>query len=224
MNKPQSPRRPRGRGPKRNNKGNGAGRGDNRARGNPRQSLEKYKTMARDALQTGDRVLAEYYLQHADHYQRVCNERFGVSSDEDIATEGDMADQDEQGQSRRPQRSRSQRADAASAAERAERATAQTDYAEQPAISDSADEAVVDSDAGKSDADAAPQARPNGRRRPAQRKTRAAAATDESVKTSEPSETADKEVAMTEAEDAPVKPRPRRRRKVVEEAADAAPE
>jgi len=58
-----------------NNSGSNAGnRNDNRARGNPKQQLEKYKNQARDALTAGDRVDAEYYFQFADHYQRVVNE------------------------------------------------------------------------------------------------------------------------------------------------------
>ena len=36
--------------------------------------LEKYKTLARDATQAGDRITAEYYYQYADHYFRVLNE------------------------------------------------------------------------------------------------------------------------------------------------------
>lgn len=34
-------------------------------------SRDKYLAMARDALSSGDRVLSEYYLQHADHYFRL---------------------------------------------------------------------------------------------------------------------------------------------------------
>ena len=48
--------------------------GDNRGRGNAAQMLEKYKTLARDATQSGDRITAEYYLQFADHYFRVLSE------------------------------------------------------------------------------------------------------------------------------------------------------
>ncbi len=51
-----------------NNYGN---RLDNRQRGNASQLLEKYRALARDAQQAGDRVTAEYYLQYADHYYRV---------------------------------------------------------------------------------------------------------------------------------------------------------
>jgi hypothetical protein len=36
--------------------------------------VEKYNNQARDALHQGDRVKAEYYYQHADHYQRLLNE------------------------------------------------------------------------------------------------------------------------------------------------------
>jgi hypothetical protein len=47
---------------------------DVRIRGNAYQINEKYITLARDASSAGDRVLAESYLQHAEHYQRMINE------------------------------------------------------------------------------------------------------------------------------------------------------
>jgi hypothetical protein len=47
---------------------------DVRIRGNAYQINEKYVTLARDANSAGDRVLAESYLQHAEHYQRLINE------------------------------------------------------------------------------------------------------------------------------------------------------
>jgi hypothetical protein len=47
---------------------------DVRIRGNAIQITEKYLTLARDAQASGDRVLAESYLQHAEHYQRMLNE------------------------------------------------------------------------------------------------------------------------------------------------------
>lgn len=54
--------------------GQNAARLEVRVRGNAHQLLEKYKQLARDAHQAGDRVAAEYYLQHADHYFRVLND------------------------------------------------------------------------------------------------------------------------------------------------------
>ena len=44
---------------------------DVRIRGNANQVHEKYMNLARDAAQNGDRVLAESYFQHAEHYYRI---------------------------------------------------------------------------------------------------------------------------------------------------------
>jgi hypothetical protein len=45
--------------------------GDLRVRGNAWQVYEKYQGLARDAQSGGDRVAAENYLQHAEHYFRI---------------------------------------------------------------------------------------------------------------------------------------------------------
>ncbi|MDD3029290.1 MAG: DUF4167 domain-containing protein [Alphaproteobacteria bacterium] len=45
--------------------------GDLRVRGNAWQVYEKYQALARDAAAGGDRIVAENYLQHAEHYFRV---------------------------------------------------------------------------------------------------------------------------------------------------------
>lgn len=72
-----SNRRSRGRN---NNRGKG---GNNRAqvfdsngpevriRGTAHQICEKYEALAKDARSSGDLVMAESYLQHAEHYQRM---------------------------------------------------------------------------------------------------------------------------------------------------------
>lgn len=79
-----SNRRQRGRG---NGNGGGGRRGGNqqrmqvfdsngpdvRIRGTAHQVTEKYVALAKDAASSGDRVLAESYLQYAEHYQRVIN-------------------------------------------------------------------------------------------------------------------------------------------------------
>jgi len=46
---------------------------DGRIRGNAHQVLEKYLALARDASSQGDRVAAENYYQHAEHYFRLIN-------------------------------------------------------------------------------------------------------------------------------------------------------
>jgi len=73
----------------RNNNGGGGGNNNNRKgpnpltrtyesngpdvkiRGSAQQIAEKYATLARDAQSSGDRVMAENYLQHAEHYNRI---------------------------------------------------------------------------------------------------------------------------------------------------------
>lgn len=63
-------RKPHGGIPNKNQNYDGGG-GETRVRGNVYQILEKYLQLARDAGVSGDRIAAENYLQHADHYYRV---------------------------------------------------------------------------------------------------------------------------------------------------------
>ena len=42
-----------------------------RIKGSPYQVLNKYLGLAKEALSSGDRIQAEYYFQHADHYSRI---------------------------------------------------------------------------------------------------------------------------------------------------------
>lgn len=44
---------------------------DVKVRGNAQHVYEKYLQLARDANSSGDRVMAENYLQHAEHYYRI---------------------------------------------------------------------------------------------------------------------------------------------------------
>jgi hypothetical protein len=43
-------------------------------RGTPQQIIEKYQMLARDAQLSNDRVAAENFLQHAEHYTRMLAE------------------------------------------------------------------------------------------------------------------------------------------------------
>ena len=94
-------------------------RQDNRQRGNAAQLLEKYKSMARDAQLSGDRVQTEYYLQFADHYFRVLSENrarmeeqrprreheFDDEGEEETVEAGDEAFEDDRpARSERPDR------------------------------------------------------------------------------------------------------------------------
>jgi hypothetical protein len=46
---------------------------DIRVRGTAQQLFEKYLQLGRDATSSGDRVMAEGYFQHAEHYFRIIN-------------------------------------------------------------------------------------------------------------------------------------------------------
>ena len=46
---------------------------DMRVRGTAQQLFEKYLQLGRDATSGGDRVMAESYFQHAEHYFRIIN-------------------------------------------------------------------------------------------------------------------------------------------------------
>jgi len=43
--------------------------------------IEKYNDLAREALSNGDKILSENYLQHADHFTRILNERESYRKD-----------------------------------------------------------------------------------------------------------------------------------------------
>lgn len=47
---------------------------EGKVRGTPQQIIEKYQTLARDAQLSNDRVAAENFLQHAEHYTRLLAE------------------------------------------------------------------------------------------------------------------------------------------------------
>jgi hypothetical protein len=98
---------------------------DNRQRGNATQLLEKYRALARDAQQAGDRVTAEYYLQYAEHYFRILGDyrdrqpegRRGREGFDDDGAEGDIDnaegddERSEDADDRRDDRERSRRDD-----------------------------------------------------------------------------------------------------------------
>ena len=67
---------------------------EGKIRGTAFQVIEKYQALAQDALSAGDRIGAENYFQHAEHYYRV------------VAANGwDQRGQRPQGQQPQPQQS-----------------------------------------------------------------------------------------------------------------------
>lgn len=75
---------------------------DVKIRGTAQTIAEKYMALARDASSSGDRVMAENYLQHAEHYNRIIaaaqamyQERYQQSDRQDY---GDRDEDDADGQ------------------------------------------------------------------------------------------------------------------------------
>ena len=54
---------------------NGQTRNNFRASLSPEKSFEKYSSLAKEAMSSGDKTLSENYLQHADHFMRIIEDR-----------------------------------------------------------------------------------------------------------------------------------------------------
>ena len=54
---------------------NGQTRNNFRASLSPEKSFEKYSALAKEAMSSGDKTLSENYLQHADHFMRIIEDR-----------------------------------------------------------------------------------------------------------------------------------------------------
>ena len=48
---------------------------------NASKLIEKYNDLAREALSNGDKILSENYLQHADHFTRILNEKEAIKKE-----------------------------------------------------------------------------------------------------------------------------------------------
>lgn len=118
---------------------------DGKVRGTPQQIIEKYNQLHRDAVLSGDRVDAENYAQHAEHYTRLLAEA-------QREVEAKREEQEEQNRQRQAERDR----------ERQERLKAQEAAAndpasmEQPDVAEAPDSGLVET----------PEEKPKRPRRP----------------------------------------------------------
>ena len=118
---------------------------DGKVRGTPQQIIEKYNQLHRDAVLSGDRVDAENYAQHAEHYTRLLAEA-------QREVEAKREEQEEQNRQRQAERDR----------ERQERLKAQEAAAndpssmEQPDVTEAPDSGLVET----------PEEKPKRQRRP----------------------------------------------------------
>jgi hypothetical protein len=83
---------------------------DVKVRGTAQHVAEKYMSLARDAQSSGDRVMAENYLQHAEHYNRIIAAAQAANAQQfqqaQVEVEEDnMSDLDRRFQSNQPQQS-----------------------------------------------------------------------------------------------------------------------
>jgi hypothetical protein len=128
---------------------------DGKVRGTPQQIIEKYNQLHRDAVLSGDRVDAENFAQHAEHYTRL-------QAEAQREVDAKREEQEEQNRQRQIERDR----------ERQERLAAQESAANDPA---NMDQPVVDTDISHlvDTPEAAKQeAAPKPPRKPRQRKPR----------------------------------------------------
>mgnify|MGYP001038247675 CR=1 FL=1 len=95
---------------------------DGKVRGTPQQIIEKYNQLHRDAVLAGDRVDAENFAQHAEHYTRLLAEA-------QREVEAKREEQEEQNRQRQAERDR----------ERAERLKAQEAASNNPPQDDQSD-------------------------------------------------------------------------------------
>lgn len=73
---------------------------DGKVRGTPQQIIDKYQGLARDAQLAGDRVAAESFLQHSEHYSRLLGEAQSQQT-EQRPDQGDPPRSDEIAETRR---------------------------------------------------------------------------------------------------------------------------
>lgn len=110
-------RKPGGHQPNRSFDSNGP---DVKVRGPASHIYEKYMQLARDASSAGDRIQAENYLQHAEHYFRVLRamqpvapppqltDRYGEDMDFDGEEEGERAEAGAEGEAPREHQQRNE--------------------------------------------------------------------------------------------------------------------
>ena len=61
--------------PRSNSFSNNKTRNNFRTTQSAEKMLEKYNSLAKEAMSSGDRTLGENYLQHADHFMRIIEEK-----------------------------------------------------------------------------------------------------------------------------------------------------
>ncbi len=70
---------------------------EGKVRGTPQQIIEKYQSLARDAQLSNDRVAAENFSQHSEHYSRMLGEALSQQAEMRQSNEGQGNDRQSSG-------------------------------------------------------------------------------------------------------------------------------
>ena len=76
---------------------------EGKVRGTPQQIIDKYEQLAQDAQTAGDRVTAENFLQHAEHYLRMLSNALAEQAAHQQAQQAQQNQRREQEAARRQQ-------------------------------------------------------------------------------------------------------------------------
>ncbi|KQI68459.1 hypothetical protein AN189_09045 [Loktanella sp. 3ANDIMAR09] len=141
---------------------------DGKVRGTPQQIIDKYNQLHRDAQLSNDRVNAENFAQHAEHYTRMLSEaQKEVDRQREEQEEQNRQRQAERDKERAEQEELNRQRQAERDRERNERLRAQEDAAN--GSDDSADSGLVETPEAKSDDQPAqdkPKRKPRAPRKP----------------------------------------------------------
>ncbi|WP_170556913.1 DUF4167 domain-containing protein [Ruegeria atlantica] len=146
---------------------------EGKVRGTPQQIIDKYNQLARDAQLSNDRVAAENFQQHAEHYLRLLSEA-------QREMEARREEQDRQNRERQAERDRerAERQEREAAARQADPAEAPQpdvmDFAPEPAAPESGLVETPESKDAAAAAAEAPAKKEKAPRRPRTRKPKAA--------------------------------------------------
>ena len=137
---------------------------DVRIRGTANQIYDKYTALARDASSAGDRVKAESYLQHAEHYFRVIRAMQPPQQQQAVDAEGDQPSVGEGGENKGGERQSSERQNTErQSGGRNNRRRAETRDEEKPAAEAAGDDEAASKDSADAEAEEKPKRR-RGRR------------------------------------------------------------
>lgn len=109
---------------------------EGKVRGTPQQIIDKYNQLARDAQLSNDRVAAENFQQHAEHYLRLLAEATKEQEKQRLEQEARREEQERQNRERQAERDRERAERQEREAQQQPQAQPQQDTSDQPDVVD----------------------------------------------------------------------------------------